>query len=74
MGWIIDQLKKSIGLELGSDRDSDITPEVLIGKYVLIDVELDEYKDQMQNKIIKYMPYEGQLPENALTSEEETPF
>lgn len=74
MAWIIDQIKKSIGLDLEEGADAEITPEVLINKYLLVDVECAEYQGQPQNSIRKYMPYEGQLPENAVTSEEETPF
>jgi len=74
MGWIIDQLKSALGIELGTERDSDITAEVLVGKYALIDVECDQYRDQMQNKIVKYLPYEGQIPENAVTPNQEDPF
>lgn len=74
MGWIIDQLKKAIGVEIGTERDSDITTDMLVGKHALIDVEIVEFRDNPQNQIVKYMPYEGQLHENTVISDQEIPF
>lgn len=72
MGWIIDQLKKAIGMDLGADKESNITPSDLIGAWALVDIECQEYKGQVNNSITKYSVYEGQIPENV--KEEEVPF